>query len=573
MKSHGVPLKAQRSCGRNLWNRWGIRIFFRRYEILESANFPWKTRGNLCFLVVGCVGISLIAAYGTTSTTNDPEFYKRLGILLLVAAFVFFVAFTFVATAPVIGRITIVRRWYLLTVHYVLCRFLESKTWCTGTNKHGYINHLTAHKVLQYGYVDPQTFESVCTMAIVRNPYTRMVSIYLYNRFGNCETFPVFCKRWYKMLHTYRTRGEMEEWHTPCHGIPQFEYTHYNLRQLVQSIVKQEELPELKTSEGRNDLIRRGSTVRDLPRPVLDALLGMPVTNQRTQSGKDAVQPWYDYYDQESLNLTFELYQHDFEVFQYSPKLEQRPDLLSPALFVPSSSSVSMAMGTSLAGGTAVVVQGSGGADVQDLESGANTTIPGSSNSNSIPEVKSGIVAGGDGHCDSIDYDAMTDLAHNTSPPRDATMGAAGSLKSGGGGSVVTVSSSVELMRRNSKERGESEREARMRLLVSSSNTSSRHSSMRQEPVHVNNSNNGGCYNSLNSNASSALSSLASSLSSGFSSSLGRAASSQQQHQQQQSVPPHRDPGGPSSSSSQPPPSPPRLSILVPTKPTIPSSP
>jgi hypothetical protein len=54
---------------------------------------------------------------------------------------------------------------------------MESTEWCTGTNKHGYINHLTAHKVLQYGYISPKEFDSVCTMAIVRNPYTRMVSV------------------------------------------------------------------------------------------------------------------------------------------------------------------------------------------------------------------------------------------------------------------------------------------------------------------------------------------------------------------------------------------------------------
>jgi hypothetical protein len=101
--------------------------------------------------------------------------YKRLGILFLVAGFVFFVSFTFIFTAPTIGRITFVRRFYLIFVHYILCRFMESIEWCTGTNKHGYINHLTAHKVLQYGYISPKEFDSVCTMAIVRNPYTRMV--------------------------------------------------------------------------------------------------------------------------------------------------------------------------------------------------------------------------------------------------------------------------------------------------------------------------------------------------------------------------------------------------------------
>jgi hypothetical protein len=55
---------------------------------------------------------------------------------------------------------------------------------CTGTNKYGYIMHLTAPKLLGYGYITPNQIDNICSLAIVRNPYTRMVSIYGYNRFG-----------------------------------------------------------------------------------------------------------------------------------------------------------------------------------------------------------------------------------------------------------------------------------------------------------------------------------------------------------------------------------------------------
>ncbi len=123
----------------------------------------------------------------------------------------------------------------------------------------------------------------------------------------------------------YLEDGEKEEWYTPCHLLPQFEYTHYNGKQLVQSVVKQEELKYLKTREGAEEAIKIDSSVSDLPNIVREALLGMPHTNKRATSKK-----WYDYYDQETLDLTYEMYKLDFEVFNYKSEIEQRPDLKPP---------------------------------------------------------------------------------------------------------------------------------------------------------------------------------------------------------------------------------------------------
>ena len=44
-----------------------------------------------------------------------------------------------------------------------------------GTNKHGYLMHLTAAKLLSYGYVTQE------------ETYSRMVSIYGYSRFSEYE--------------------------------------------------------------------------------------------------------------------------------------------------------------------------------------------------------------------------------------------------------------------------------------------------------------------------------------------------------------------------------------------------
>lgn len=107
-----------------------------------------------------------------------------------------------------------------------------------------------------------------------------------------------------------------------------FEFTHYNGKQLVQSIVKQEELKLLKTREGAEEAAKLDSTVSDLPDLVRDALLGMPHTNKRASSTRK----WYDYYDQETMDLTYEMYKMDFAVFGYSHAIEQRTDLVPPKM-------------------------------------------------------------------------------------------------------------------------------------------------------------------------------------------------------------------------------------------------
>ena len=77
--------------------------------------------------------------------------------------------------------------------------------------------------------------------------------------------------------------------------------------------------------EGAQEAMKVDSSVSDLPDLVRDALLGMPHTNSRKTSMK-----WYDFYDQETMELTYEMYGMDFRVFGYSSAIKERPDLMPP---------------------------------------------------------------------------------------------------------------------------------------------------------------------------------------------------------------------------------------------------
>ena len=242
MHYYQLPHKIYTHYRYNYWKRLGMYAFFSRYKTLEQYNFPIWTSGNGFAVMIMILGI-----YFLLDTKNNYMPYN-LGILLILFGVTLFILLTIVFTAPVIGRFPFIHHAYLIFVHYILCQFMECTTYCTGTNKTGYIMHLTAHKLLHtYQYVTVPQWNISCSMAIIRNPYSRMISIYTYNRFGEWESFSHFIQDWYhNVCKYYRADRICDEWYTPCHAIPQFEYTHYNGTQLVKSIIKQEELKYLK---------------------------------------------------------------------------------------------------------------------------------------------------------------------------------------------------------------------------------------------------------------------------------------------------------------------------------------
>lgn len=338
MKSHNVPHKATEHS--SYYHKVGMKVFFHRYKLLETANFPIWTSGNaLCaFLIAVNACFRFVYLPNSGYSSSSIKIWESITTLNMAFFVALILGLTFVFVAPTIGRVLYIRRAFLVLVQYGLQGAMESLEYLTGTNIHGYLPHLTAHKMLHYGYVTPKQMEEVSSLAIVRNPYSRMVSIYMYNRFGSNESFNTFIRSWYNNMKYYRDSGEMEEWYTPCHVIPQFEYTHFEGTQLIQSIVKQEELKYLKHKDDLkvHEKEIEDGTVRDLPQTVRDALLGMPHANKRKTS-----KPWYELYDQETLNMTYEMYRMDFEIFEYAKTIPQRPDLSEPPSIGSESSSSS----------------------------------------------------------------------------------------------------------------------------------------------------------------------------------------------------------------------------------------
>src|SRR6056300_46128 len=64
--------------------------------------------------------------------------------------------------------------------------------------------------------------------------------------------------------------------------------------------------------------------------PQLLILLLCSLPNQ--QNSRKTAKKWYDYFDQETMDLTYEMYKMDFEVFGYDTAIKERPDLKPPRL-------------------------------------------------------------------------------------------------------------------------------------------------------------------------------------------------------------------------------------------------
>lgn len=88
MHHFDVPKKVMK--GRSCWGMFGMKIFFQRYKLLESANFPYKTWSNAFSALLFGVGVYVL-------TIGD---YVGSGIVIMTVSVLSVVCMTFVFTAP-----------------------------------------------------------------------------------------------------------------------------------------------------------------------------------------------------------------------------------------------------------------------------------------------------------------------------------------------------------------------------------------------------------------------------------------------------------------------------------------
>jgi hypothetical protein len=338
----------QARAGRDVYHRIGMRYFSYRYKLLERANFPFAPYETLLaslqvtlgyvFWVFG-LGGSVAAGCvpeeaGGMALPNCPPGVPTITMWCLAALSLVFSTVLF--TAPVSGRVDCMRRAYLVFVGRMLFNFTAAYEQLTGVGDKGYIVHWTAAKMVQYGHVSEARFAQIDNFSIVRNPYSRMVSLYMYNRFGPLESFEHFVQSWHAKWLLYKALGSTEERDVYCHVLPQHEYTHLAGRQLVTTVIKQEHIKEIVcggdgvcfTAAGARD-VEAGVREREGPVPerIVQVLQGMPHTNRRQRE-----KPWQDYYNARTLQLVIEMYRSDFELFGYPFTVPGRPDLDELAL-------------------------------------------------------------------------------------------------------------------------------------------------------------------------------------------------------------------------------------------------
>ena len=311
--------------GRGLYHKIGLTYFFYRYRLLEHANYPfvtWENAYAVLSILIATVVFTVMPllendCFGSDSTADPSACRPQKSAYVMWSTALFtMTCSTFVFVAPVMGRNTFVRRVYGFLVGKLLFGFTSGANWLTGCNDVGWLLHLTAEKIIRYGYVSAEQFASVNSFSIVRNPYSRMVSIYMYNRMGPLESFSHFVKEWKKKIKPFSRRGDTDEWNVYCHVLPQYAYTHdRDGKQIVQNIIKQEDLRSLKSDKPKEYL-------KHLTPVVRKALLDMPHSNKRKRP-----KPWQEYYDAETMKIVHDMYIRDFDQYGYEHTIPKRPDL------------------------------------------------------------------------------------------------------------------------------------------------------------------------------------------------------------------------------------------------------
>ena len=169
---YNVPAQTKR--GRHCMHRALLTYFFYRYKLLERSNFPFRSWENLyvaCSLSVAAIidFLFTIAPRLKGEIWYHPLDCVHMGLctlpyVMIGSASLTFFLNTFVATAPSL-RSDNLRRFYLWFWHLTGA---YSTSVISGTNKNGFLMHLTAEEMVRHGYVTEAQLMCVSSFAIVR---------------------------------------------------------------------------------------------------------------------------------------------------------------------------------------------------------------------------------------------------------------------------------------------------------------------------------------------------------------------------------------------------------------------
>ena len=266
----------------------GIKYFSYRYRLLESQNIILYSYENVLALFQFVFGLLLILL----------DINRAWGIFSIsMSLFGFFVS-TFIGTACVVGRIDIFRKLYIVFLGHIFRNWCGSYEYLYGTTRDGMLLHATAQMLLDKELIEVR--ELTNAFAICRNPYSRMVSLYKYNKYPG-ETFEMFVYRTADTIQRFRESGKAKtEWNIYCHFLTQKDYvTDSNGNPFVMNIFKLEKLDELSI-ENTSDFF-------------LEVFQGMIKRNARNRK-----KIWEEYYTEELQQMVYAIYKEDFDYFNYS---------------------------------------------------------------------------------------------------------------------------------------------------------------------------------------------------------------------------------------------------------------
>ena len=173
------------------------------------------------------------------------------------------------------------------------------------------------HVSIQYirSRLPQQIFNNMFKFAFVRNPYDRLVSEYFWKRKDDDVRFSINCRDmpFPQFVRTLRRRFRLLMNQPHCevsHFLPQYMFVcNAEGEVIVDYVAKYEDRLENGLREA---LVQSG---REVPETIK-----LPKSNSTTSSREH----YTKYYTPELSEIVYELYQKDFEIFEY-PKMEFRP--------------------------------------------------------------------------------------------------------------------------------------------------------------------------------------------------------------------------------------------------------